>query len=29
MTDGKIIKTGNLELVEKLEEKGYSAFTKV
>ena len=28
MTDGKIIKTGNLELVERLEEKGYSAFTK-
>ena len=28
MTDGKIIKTGNLELVERLEEQGYSAFTK-
>jgi len=29
MTDGRIIKTGNLELVEKLEEQGYSAFSKI
>lgn len=27
MTDGKIIKTGNLELVEKLEKDGYIAFS--
>jgi Fe-S cluster assembly ATP-binding protein len=26
MIDGKIIKTGNLELVSKLEEKGYEFF---
>jgi len=26
MTDGKIIKTGNLELIEILEKEGYSAF---
>lgn len=26
MTDGKIIKTGNLELIEVLEKEGYSAF---
>jgi len=28
MMDGKIIKTGNLDLVNLLEEKGYDSFVK-
>jgi Fe-S cluster assembly ATP-binding protein len=28
MMDGKIIKTGNLELIELLEENGYDSFLK-
>jgi Fe-S cluster assembly ATP-binding protein len=27
MMDGKIIKTGNLELIEKLEKEGYNGFS--
>jgi Fe-S cluster assembly ATP-binding protein len=28
MMDGKIIKTGNFELIEKLEKEGYNGFVK-